>query len=69
MCQSGQEIAYFQNLTLSEEKRSFCNDLENVLNTCLIDLKMPIHIKKKKGPRKVTTKSALVLAIMYPKPR
>lgn len=45
LCQSRQEIAYFQNLKyLNKTDLFFFNDLENVLNTCLIDLRMLFHI-------------------------
>lgn len=44
LCQSRQEIAYFQNLKYPNKTDLFFYDLENVLNTRLIDLKMLFHI-------------------------
>lgn len=57
MCQSGQEIAYFQNLKYLN-KTDFFN-LENVLNPRLVDLKMLLHMFLKEDLRKVTKKIAL----------
>ena len=48
--------SWFPEPRVSEQKWSFGNDLENVLNTCLADFKMLICIflLNKKGKRRAT---------------